>query len=425
MAADSKPTKKEPSHVPAWKKLGLKLKYAQDDDDGDDGRQDSVREEEEEEKEERVKGKRKGKGKKDKETEKEKSASKDRSSKKRKLDEGEDENGDADGEGDSSEKKKKDKKKRKKVDGSTSISPSVFGVKEGDDYEKMVQVSSADEKQDKGEVKDEKEDGTKKKKKEKRNKKKDSDSNLSTTTTTAKIHEAPILSYLSRYHKNRSEWKFQKAKEVHLFKQILSLEHVPAHYNAALLAYLKGLKSEGAKQRLSEAAEAAIKTDIEGKTSTNTNTDNNNAEGTTNDESSQTSPYSEAIETFRKWLPDGQEDFDGDNASEKIVDDGMRKRLERRQRAELVWFAVNDCKLFEIEKPKGNNAKKALKSAQGGGGVGGQNQSNKKKRKNRTVFVEISSSSESESESGSDSDSESTSSSDSSSSSSSSSASSS
>lgn len=372
--------------TPAWKKLGLKLKNTQENGDG------------EHERERGHKHKRNPDGDKQRDADPATGGDgndegKKRSSKKRRLDAME-------GEGDF--KKKKMAKKEDSVADYDGVGVSSdSGAKEVVDADGSSAVLDGKQGQEEAYTVNGsgKKEETKKKEKEKKKKR---DANVAVEKTKT-IHETPVLSYLSRYHNNRAEWKFQKSREVHLFKHILSLEHVPARYNAALLAYLKGLRSEGAKQRLSEAAAGVIKADIEGKATLDGNADtdadkekdNTTAEESVNDVSRSSLAYSATIEAFRKWLPDAREDFDNTDISGSAdMDDGLRQRLEKRQRAELIWFAVNSDELYEISKSK--PTKKANLN-------GAQNQPGKKKRKNRTVIVEISSSSESESESSSNS----------------------
>ncbi|BDD56975.1 hypothetical protein MPDQ_002867 [Monascus purpureus] len=393
-------TTPDKQRTPAWKKLGLKLKSTQENGDG----------EREREHERGHKHKHNPDGDEQRDADPATGGDgndegKKRSSKKRRLDAKE-------GEGDF-KKKKKAKKEDSVVDHDGVGVSSDSGAKEVVDADGSSAVLDGKQGQEEGYIVNGsgKKEQTKKKEKEKKKKKdsKDAKDVNVTVEKTKTIHETPVLSYLSRYHNNRAEWKFQKSREVHLFKHILSLEHVPARYNAALLAYLKGLRSEGAKQRLSEAAAGVIKADIEGKATLDGNTDtdadkekdNTAAEESANDVSRSSLVYSATIEAFRKWLPDAREDFDNTDISGSAeMDDGLRQRLEKRKRAELIWFAVNGEKLYEISKPM---TKKANRN-------GAQNQPGKKKRKNRTVIVEISSSSESESESESESSSNSSSS---------------
>ena len=369
-------------HVPAWKKLGLKLKYAKELPQEEEApRKESM---DEQDGVEGVNGEVETSEKKDK-----------KKGKKRRLDEEEKEDKETD-EKDAAPKSKK----KKQVSFSADTKVRDGEEDEGSDQEAGgVSVSAEDKDGSKPGIADQQptsEDGDdeqsatevkeKKKKKKEKGKKKDTAS-----TDSSQIHETPILSYLSHYHKYRQTWKFQKNRETHLFKHVLSLEQVPAQYNAALLAYLQGLKSEGAKQRLCQTAEEVVKADIENKGPA----ENGDGEATTDEKEDGNTPnstdYDKAVDAFKAWLLDPKEDFDYDGVAGQL-DADTRRKLEKRQRAELMVFAVQG-KLFTAEKPKPKEVRpKKVAPA-------------KKKRKNRTTIVEISSSSESESSSSSDSDS--------------------
>lgn len=380
------------ARVPAWKKLGLKLKYAKETplDDGvteekcGDGKGEGVG----------VNGEVGSSG-------------KEKKGKKRRFDE-EKEDKDKNEEKDEGEKDSTPKSKKKKRVSFTADTKVRDGEEGEGDVADGVSVSVEDKDGGKSGMPDQQptdEDGDdeqsatevkeKKKKKKEKGKKKDGAS-----TDSTQIHETPILSYLSHYYKYRPTWKFQKNRETHLFKHVLSLEQVPPQYNAALLAYLQGLKSEGAKQRLHQTAEEVVKNDIENKAPVENGDGAAAADEKEDGDTPNATDYDKAVDAFRAWLLDPKEDFDYSNVSGQL-DDDTRKKLGKRQRAELMIYAVLG-KLFTAEKPKPAKEVRPKKVAPG-----------KKKRKNRTAIVEISSSSESESESSNSSSSDSDSDSDS------------
>ncbi|KAJ6167823.1 hypothetical protein N7497_000666 [Penicillium chrysogenum] len=207
-------------------------------------------------------------------------------------------------------------------------------------------------------------------KKRKREKKKQRKNG--TTSADGPIHETPILSYLSHYHRARATWKFQKNKETNLFKHLYSLEHVPSKYNTSLLAYMQGLKGDAAKVRMSNAARDVIKADMD----LDKPKDDEEAE---NQEPATSPEYLEAINAFRECLPKGTRIWIT-STSEK----SWRETFKSRQRAELVFFAVAG-KLFSAEDLKKPKSKpKATEPPVN------------KKRKNRTMVVDISSSEDSD-----------------------------
>ncbi|KAL3493782.1 hypothetical protein BJX62DRAFT_199485 [Aspergillus germanicus] len=287
-----------------------------------------------------------------------------------------------------SDKEEHKKKKNKSVSFSVETKE-TDGEDDSEDEEAEAQLPDQEENAE--EADDEDGDANKKekkkKKKEKRKKSENANTNESTSddsTTQQKSSESPTLSYLSTYHTDRASWKFQKIRETHLFKHILSLEHIPTQYDAALLSYLQGLRGEAAKQRLRDVAQAAIKTDTE---ETKPDAKTENSEPTDGAASSPFVDYRKAIYAFRTKLAEGSLLEDLGETYEQL-DADVKKRLGKRQRAEIILYAV-DGKVFTMSNLKAppQKGKNAM-----------QNQAANKKKKNRTAFVEISSSSESDSD---------------------------
>ncbi|KAL9113645.1 MAG: hypothetical protein Q9187_007596, partial [Circinaria calcarea] len=62
------------------------------------------------------------------------------------------------------------------------------------------------------------------------------------------------LRYLNEYHTSRSTWKFNKAKQTTLLKNVFDPIKIPPTYDLALRTYLSGLKGLAARARLRETA---------------------------------------------------------------------------------------------------------------------------------------------------------------------------
>ena len=74
--------------------------------------------------------------------------------------------------------------------------------------------------------------------------------------------EAPIsayVEYLHQFHHDKDNWKFNKSKENHLLKSIWSIFRVPASYTDALISYIAGLQGAGARTRLVEGADEVLR----------------------------------------------------------------------------------------------------------------------------------------------------------------------
>lgn len=63
-----------------------------------------------------------------------------------------------------------------------------------------------------------------------------------------KTHAA--LQYLTQYDQDRSSWKFNKSREIWLLKHAFSETDIPRDYDLALSRYFHGLQGAGARERL-------------------------------------------------------------------------------------------------------------------------------------------------------------------------------
>ncbi|KAL9632310.1 MAG: hypothetical protein Q9204_003849 [Flavoplaca sp. TL-2023a] len=117
----------------------------------------------------------------------------------------------------------------------------------------------------------------KKRKKKKRNKSKSTtilkappSSSQSTTARTSKASESdqpntthPALTYLTNHQSTHSTWKFSKSRSSYLLRHLFSLTHIPPSYTPALESYLSGLESQTAIQAIRQRALDIIKEDDE------------------------------------------------------------------------------------------------------------------------------------------------------------------
>lgn len=70
--------------------------------------------------------------------------------------------------------------------------------------------------------------------------------------------QSAYLNYLHQFHHDKRNWKFNKSKENHLLKNVWSTYRVPAQYTDALISYIAGLQGAGARGRLVEGADAVL-----------------------------------------------------------------------------------------------------------------------------------------------------------------------
>jgi hypothetical protein len=67
------------------------------------------------------------------------------------------------------------------------------------------------------------------------------------------------VEYLHHFHHDKTTWKFNKSKENHLLKNVWSMYRVPAPYTDALVNYIAGLQGAGARTRLVEGADEVLR----------------------------------------------------------------------------------------------------------------------------------------------------------------------
>lgn len=69
------------------------------------------------------------------------------------------------------------------------------------------------------------------------------------------LPQQATLDYLHTYYTSPSSWKFSKSRQTHLLRHLFSPGFVPPSYDLALQAYLSGLQGGGAKTRLRTTAQ--------------------------------------------------------------------------------------------------------------------------------------------------------------------------
>jgi hypothetical protein len=79
------------------------------------------------------------------------------------------------------------------------------------------------------------------------------------------------LEYLVQYQADRASWKFNKNRETWLLKHIFSTTDIPREHDLALATYFHGLKGTGARERLKKECFEALQKQQAGGTSTSPN----------------------------------------------------------------------------------------------------------------------------------------------------------
>jgi hypothetical protein len=67
------------------------------------------------------------------------------------------------------------------------------------------------------------------------------------------------LEYLDQFEHDRPNWRFNKKRQVDLFKKIFDVQRVPSRYNQAVCHYISGLQGGAARTRVIESGLEALK----------------------------------------------------------------------------------------------------------------------------------------------------------------------
>ena len=82
--------------------------------------------------------------------------------------------------------------------------------------------------------------------------------NGSSTQAGTSTKSSNSLEYLTQYHENHDSWSFNKNREVWILKHALSTTDIPVGYNLSLALYIHGLRAENARSRLATECEKAL-----------------------------------------------------------------------------------------------------------------------------------------------------------------------
>jgi hypothetical protein len=222
--------------------------------------------------------------------------------------------------------------------------------------------------------------------------------------TTKKPHAA--LEYLTQFRDSRDTWKFRKNREVWILKHLFSIDDIPSEYDISLSQYLQGLKSPSACSRIRQEAEEVIRKDCEQHleyTVSGSKDGESKVEevlADMEDPERRRAYYEDSIRRYKRKL---QQHLD--EVAEEELNWVSPERLAKRRRAEILLWAIGVTPSNADATQRSDTISQQETPRNGSRPVekGAYVKIAQKKRKNRTSVVELSSSSEDES---SDSDSE-------------------
>ncbi|KAI1341387.1 hypothetical protein F5Y15DRAFT_354937 [Xylariaceae sp. FL0016] len=245
------------------------------------------------------------------------------------------------------------------------------------------------------------------------------------TVKQAPVNLEPALAYLRQWHSSRESWKFNKNHQTRLLEQVFADEYtIPAVDINIFYEYIRALQG-GVRSRLKQLASGVKAQDME--------QGPGGFEGGKEMTEKKQKDYEEVIKTFlgQSRTPEKRR-FNEVDYVLRTTDMEMQRRVVKRMRCEMVLDELSDSDSLEststtttttstsTEKgPSASGAENAIGEADGDKRLklnDGSQQRVKRKRKLRTAAVEDETSSDSESDSESDSDSNSNASSSSSSS---------
>jgi hypothetical protein len=213
------------------------------------------------------------------------------------------------------------------------------------------------------------------------------------------------LEYLNLYRSSRSSWKFNKNREVWILRHILSTDEIPSSLNIALASYVHGLGSRQARLRLVNQCQDAL--EKEGPKEPPWDEQDSNL-GHMEDPNTRKAYHDDAVRRFKRSLKDH---LDDEQRKADEDDPVYQQWLSRRRRAELLLWAVtpstSSTEGASISSREAKSEPQSATSEKPANPVstnGVRPNGHLFKKKNRTVVFEGSSSSEGESESSDDED---------------------
>ncbi|KAI6815714.1 hypothetical protein KC365_g14353 [Hortaea werneckii] len=200
---------------------------------------------------------------------------------------------------------------------------------------------------------------------------------------------AEYIEYLLQFYNDKANWKFNKNKQTELLKHLFNPWRIPAQYDDALVAYIEGLQGARAQQRVIEDAEAVLKALLE-KQESGVNVESMDSR------TSRKAVYEAAVKReIEKVKQVGRSEYDEHQLLE------MKKEAEKAQRADAVLAALLSK---ELEQPAARPAPSAAPTVADSLTNGNEEEKASKpdqKRKKRKARTQVSSDESSSSDSSS------------------------
>ena len=154
--------------------------------------------------------------------------------------------------------------------------------------------------------------------------------------------EHPALKYLTTYHTSHETWKFSKPHQNHILRHLFSLTHVPSLYDPALLAYLRGLEGTSARSRIRQQALAIRTEDTEWLASEPTEADTMENETHEQCVERRRRDYEAAVARVKERLKVQENEREEKEWEMLGGKDEWEWKLKKRRRAEVVLWGVGE-----------------------------------------------------------------------------------
>ncbi|KAI6885557.1 hypothetical protein KC363_g1929 [Hortaea werneckii] len=203
---------------------------------------------------------------------------------------------------------------------------------------------------------------------------------------------AEYVEYILQFYNDKANWKFNKNKQTELLKHLFNPWRIPAQYDDALVAYIEGLQGARAQQRVIEDAEAVLKALLE-KQESDVNVESMDSR------TSRKAAYEAAVKReIEKVKQVGRSEYDEHQLLE------MKREVEKAKRADAVLAALLSKELEQPATPPAPSAAPAAADSVNDGNdeekkVSKPDQKRKKRKARTQVSTDESSSSSSDSSS--------------------------
>ncbi len=149
------------------------------------------------------------------------------------------------------------------------------------------------------------------------------------------VNVHPAISYLQQYHQSRETWKFNKTKQTYILKNLFDNDKIPSSLDTALTSYIQGLQGTDARSRVRQAALTIRAEDSTPKEPTGEATDVDKME----DPTLQKTYYDRALHHYLAELK-GQVKEKQDLETE--LDPEWQRKFLKRKRAERILWSMGE-----------------------------------------------------------------------------------